>query len=198
MSCLQFPSHLLHPCSPCHAPIVIVAWHVHFSPSVKFYKWFKSWTKYYLTFELAVGGELFEHISQRSHFSERDSVAMLRYVHVPSRPACKTENQCSVLFSPSLVLSGVKYLHRPSGSQVRGSPPFFTPLCEIFGPDEWPGDRPENVLFRTKDPSSDIVIADFGMYVTLTCSWDTPLTCVSHNLPAPSTSNPLGSSSCPS
>jgi hypothetical protein len=23
--------------------------------------------------------------------------------------------------------------------------------------------RPENILYRTKDPSSDIVIADFGM-----------------------------------
>ena len=28
-------------------------------------------------------------------------------------------------------------------------------------------DRPENILFRTKDPSSDIVIADFGMWVPL-------------------------------
>jgi hypothetical protein len=25
--------------------------------------------------------------------------------------------------------------------------------------------RPENILYRTKDPGSDIVIADFGMYV---------------------------------
>ena len=24
--------------------------------------------------------------------------------------------------------------------------------------------RPENILYRTKDPESDIVIADFGMY----------------------------------
>src|SRR5216683_273801 len=88
--------------------------------------------------------------------------------------------------------------HHPSGSQVRGSPPFFIPLCEIFGPDKWPGDRLENVLFHTKDPLSDIMIADFGMYVALTCSQDTPLTCVSHNLPVPSTSNLLGSSSRPS
>ncbi len=52
--------------------------------------------------------------------------------------------------------------------------PFFHPLCEIFEPDKWPGHRPENILFRTKDPSSDIVIADFGMYIALTCSQDTP------------------------
>src|SRR6266851_2170919 len=88
--------------------------------------------------------------------------------------------------------------HCPSGSQIRDSPPFFIPLCEIFGPDKWPGDRPENVLCHTKDPSSDIVIADFGMYVALTCLRDMPLTCMSHNLPAPSTLNPLESSIRPS
>jgi hypothetical protein len=53
-------------------------------------------TKYYP----AVGGELFDRISQRSHFSERDAVAILRYVPVPFRPACETENQRLLLFSP--------------------------------------------------------------------------------------------------
>jgi len=70
------------------------------------------------------------------------------------------------------VSSGVKYLH--DHDIVHRDLRFVAlPLCEIFGPDKWPGDRPENILFRTKDPSSDIVIADFGMYVALTYSQDT-------------------------
>lgn len=46
------------------------------------------------------------------------------------------------------------------------------------------GSRPENILYRTRDKDSDIVIADFGMYVR------SP----THILPSPSP--PLSSFSC--
>jgi hypothetical protein len=35
-------------------------------------------TRYYITFELAIGGELFDRITQRGRFTEKDAVECIR------------------------------------------------------------------------------------------------------------------------
>lgn len=100
--------------------------------------------KYYIVTELATGGELFDRICEQGKFTEKDASQTIRQV-----------------------LSAVDYLHRNNVVHRGKSDLSFSPRCQtaLGNANTIPISdlKPENLLYLTKNPDSDLVLADFGI-----------------------------------
>ncbi len=94
--------------------------------------------KYYIVTQLATGGELFDRICDQGKFTERDASQTIRQV-----------------------LEAVDYLHsrnvvhRGRLAPILRSHRFIAKLPTDL--------KPENLLYLTRDPNSELVLADFGI-----------------------------------
>lgn len=97
--------------------------------------------QYYLVFEEATGGELFDRILARGRFTEADASRTIR-----------------------AVLSAIQYLHhhqivRESDTRCEEGYGKLTALHAQVHRDV----KPENILYRTKEEDANVVLVDFGI-----------------------------------
>jgi len=93
--------------------------------------------KYYIVTQLATGGELFDRICEQGRFTEKDASQTIRQV-----------------------LEAVDYLH-DNNVVHRGI--FLYESQSIDISNLYTDLKPENLLYLTTDPDSDLVLADFGI-----------------------------------
>ena len=92
--------------------------------------------KYYIVTQLATGGELFDRICEQGRFTEKDASQTIRQV-----------------------LEAVDYLH--DNNVVHRGEQFLRQYARVFLTSI--DLKPENLLYLTTDPQSDLVLADFGI-----------------------------------
>lgn len=112
--------------------------HLNHPNIVSFYEWYESRDTWYLSFQLATGGELFDRIARKGRFTVSIALFDLSF-NSPNSPS-QEKNAATVIMS---IVDATAYMH--SNNVVHR---------DI---------KPENILYKSKDAGSGVVIADFGI-----------------------------------
>lgn len=94
------------------------------------------------------------------------------------QPVIVMRNRCDSIYAQFCVIRHEAPLTTSSTGISSMLPHPLSFIGETFVSNSWLMIRPENMLFRTRVPSSDIVIADFVVYVPSTFSPETCLICI--------------------
>ncbi|KAG5919277.1 hypothetical protein E4U42_006570 [Claviceps africana] len=127
---------------------------------VKFVDWFESRDKFYIVTELATGGELFDRICEQGKFTEKDASQTIKQIMTA----------VDYLHDNDVVHRGNAHTVPCSAKPCRYAR-LLSRMLTCYG--HVVDLKPENLLYVTREPDSNLILADFGIAKTLDSKEDT-------------------------